>query len=72
MRRPFWAPALWCLPGSPHLVARPHRRQKYSRRPSFRRWPPPDRAENLGREVSINGEFHPYQEVELHAKVAAT
>jgi RND family efflux transporter MFP subunit len=26
--------------------------------------------EDLGREVSINGEFHPYQEVELHAKVA--
>jgi len=26
--------------------------------------------EDLGREVSINGEFRPYQEVELHAKVA--
>jgi len=26
--------------------------------------------EDLGREVSLNGEFRPYQEVELHAKVA--
>ncbi len=26
--------------------------------------------EDLGRDVSINGEFRPYQEVELHAKVA--